>query len=127
MLTDNVTKAVNFQLFQHLSFEMERYCPENESESEVWRGLAYMNRVSQIGQVCDTCPKEAGRVLQGSSLFLLKSNEMEILGGTAGSYSVPTEICVKSRLGLWTKCSAKERRLNRQNSAPAWWRPLKRH
>lgn len=48
-------------------------------------------------------------------------------GGASGSHSVPIEICVKSRLGLWTKCTAKGRRSNRQNSASVWKRPLKKY
>lgn len=35
--TGNVTEAVNFQPFQHLVFNTERYCSENESESAVER------------------------------------------------------------------------------------------
>ena len=35
LLTDNVTEAVNVQPFQHLVFNIERYCPENGSGSEL--------------------------------------------------------------------------------------------
>lgn len=39
LLTESVTEAVNFQPFLHLVFDTERYCSENESETELWRGF----------------------------------------------------------------------------------------
>lgn len=77
MLAENATEAVNLQPFQHGVFNTGRFCSENESESESWRGLIYNNLVSQIGSVCATCFQAAWQVTAGSSLFLLKSNGIE--------------------------------------------------
>lgn len=75
----------------------------------IWIGCRE-NLVSQIGWVGATSFEAAWQVMESYSLPLLKRNGMKNFRRNTWKLSAPIEICVESRLELWTECSAEEKR-----------------